>query len=99
NRVEPHSPGLRDRLWYGAGSMDSAVWAGVHGMNLLTSSVVFPHDDETPDFAQSQARQIQAFGKLRLSTPRNPRLVSLRVSWLSPQIPPPRYKKRNTTPT
>src|SRR5690625_2780536 len=32
NRVEPHSPGLRDRLWYGAGSMDSAVWAGEHGM-------------------------------------------------------------------
>ena len=61
NRVEPHSPGLRDRLWYGAGSMDSAVWAGRQGMNLLTSSVVFPQEDETPDFALVQARQIQAF--------------------------------------
>ena len=28
NRVEPHSPGLRDRLWYGAGSSKSAAWAG-----------------------------------------------------------------------
>ena len=61
NRIEPHSPGLRDRLWYGAGSMSSAVWAGEHGMNLLTSSVVFPQEDETPDFAQVQARQVQAF--------------------------------------
>lgn len=61
NRVEPHSPGLRNRLWYGAGSYDSAVWAGQHGMNLLTSSVVFPQEGETPDFAQVQARQIQAF--------------------------------------
>lgn len=61
DRVEPHSPGLRDRLWYGAGSMGSAVWAGEQGMNLLTSSVVFPQEDETPDFAHVQARQVQAF--------------------------------------
>ncbi len=61
DRVEPHSPGLRDRLWYGAGSMSSAQWAGEHGMNLLTSSVIFPQEDEAPDFASVQARQIQAF--------------------------------------
>ena len=61
NRIEPHSPGLRERLWYGAGSMGSAVWAGEQGMNLLTSSVIFPQEDETPDFAEVQARQIRAF--------------------------------------
>lgn len=61
NRIEPFSPGLRDRLWYGAGSLGSATWAGQQGMNLLTSSVVFPEEDETPDFATVQARQIQAF--------------------------------------
>ncbi len=77
DRVEPHSPGLRDRLWYGAGSMGSAVWAGEHGMNLLTSSVVFPHDDEDPDFASVQARQIQAYRRAAAETaPGSPARVS-----------------------
>ncbi|MCU1435967.1 MAG: flavin-dependent oxidoreductase, F420-dependent methylene-tetrahydromethanopterin reductase, partial [Pseudarthrobacter sp.] len=44
NRVEPHSPGLRQRLWYGAGSRKSAIWAGANGFNLLSSSVIFPED-------------------------------------------------------
>lgn len=35
-RVEPHSPGLRDRVWYGAASLRSARWAGEQGLNLLT---------------------------------------------------------------
>ncbi|MEV7774306.1 LLM class flavin-dependent oxidoreductase [Kitasatospora sp. NPDC086791] len=39
-RVQPHSPGLASRLWYGAGSLRSARWAGDQGLNLLTSSVV-----------------------------------------------------------
>ncbi|WP_158677838.1 LLM class flavin-dependent oxidoreductase, partial [Streptomyces sp. SPB074] len=38
--VQPHSPGLAERLWYGAGSLRSARWAGEQGLNLLTSSVV-----------------------------------------------------------
>ena len=61
NRVEPHSPGLRDRLWYGAGSTKSAVWAGANGFNLLSSSVVFPEADQEPDFALVQQSQIRAF--------------------------------------
>lgn len=61
NRVEPHSPGLRDRLWYGAGSTKSAVWAGANGLNLLSSSVVFPEADQEPDFALVQQSQIRAF--------------------------------------
>ncbi|WFP15724.1 LLM class flavin-dependent oxidoreductase [Citricoccus muralis] len=60
-RVEPHSSGLRSRLWYGAGSLDSAVRAGENGFNLLSSNVVFPEADEVPDFAAVQARQIRAF--------------------------------------
>jgi len=40
DRVQPHSPGLRSRLWYGGASLRSAAWAGQHGMNFLTSSVV-----------------------------------------------------------
>ncbi len=27
-RIEPHSPGLRSRIWWGAGNRDSAEWAG-----------------------------------------------------------------------
>ncbi len=40
SRVEPHSPGLRARMWYGGASLASARWAGENGVNLLTSSVV-----------------------------------------------------------
>ena len=61
DRVEPHSPGLRDRLWYGAGSRTSAIWAGANGFNLLSSSVVFPETDQEPDFALVQQSQILAF--------------------------------------
>ena len=39
DRIQPHSPGLADRVWYGGG-MTSAIWAGEQGINYLTSSVV-----------------------------------------------------------
>lgn len=61
DRVQPHSPGLAGRLWYGAASDGSAVWAGEQGLNLLTSSVVRAGPDEEPDFAAIQARTIRAF--------------------------------------
>ncbi len=60
DRVQPHSPGLRGRLWYGAASTRSARWAGGAGMNLLTSSVVRAEGD-APDFAAIQAGQIRAY--------------------------------------
>lgn len=43
-RVEPHSPGLADRLWYGGASRGSTRWAGEVGLNLLTSSVARAED-------------------------------------------------------
>ncbi|MFJ6728778.1 MULTISPECIES: LLM class flavin-dependent oxidoreductase [unclassified Streptomyces] len=62
DRVQPHSPGLGGRLWYGGGSLNSARWAGEHGMNLLTSSVVKPEGpDDTRDFAEIQLSHIRAF--------------------------------------
>ncbi|WP_432825142.1 LLM class flavin-dependent oxidoreductase [Dactylosporangium sp. CA-092794] len=63
DRVEPHSPGLRSRMWYGGGSLRSAQWAGEHAMNLLTSSVVKAEDpdDPAPDFAAIQRSHIRAF--------------------------------------
>jgi alkanesulfonate monooxygenase SsuD/methylene tetrahydromethanopterin reductase-like flavin-dependent oxidoreductase (luciferase family) len=59
DRVQPHSPGLRDRIWYGGASLASARWAGEHGMNFLTSSVVRAAESE--DFAEVQASHIRAF--------------------------------------
>ncbi len=63
DRVEPHSPGLAERLWYGGASLRSAEWAGDHGMNFLTSSVVKVHGGgfTRPDFAALQAEQIRTF--------------------------------------
>ena len=61
DRVEPHSPGLADRLWYGGASLRSAQWAGEHRMNFLTSSVVKTEPDEAPDFPAIQRAQIEAF--------------------------------------
>ncbi|WP_091247036.1 LLM class flavin-dependent oxidoreductase [Klenkia soli] len=59
DRVQPHSPGLRDRVWYGAGSFRSAAWAAEQRLNLLTSSVLT--GAETADFAGVQGAQIEAY--------------------------------------
>ncbi|MCA5922524.1 LLM class flavin-dependent oxidoreductase [Curtobacterium oceanosedimentum] len=57
--VQPHSPGLVDRLWYGTGSTKSAVWAGENGFHLLTSSVT--RSEHGTDFATNQRAQIDAY--------------------------------------
>ncbi|TVT31596.1 LLM class flavin-dependent oxidoreductase [Amycolatopsis rhizosphaerae] len=62
DRVQPHSPGLGRRLWYGGGSLASARWAGEHGMNFLTSSVVKAENARnSPDFAAVQLSHIRTF--------------------------------------
>ncbi|MFE7274089.1 LLM class flavin-dependent oxidoreductase [Streptomyces sp. NPDC057623] len=66
DRVQPQSPGLGGRMWYGGGSLSSARWAGEHGMNFLTSSVVKVEGPEdagarAPDFAGIQLSHIRAF--------------------------------------
>jgi alkanesulfonate monooxygenase SsuD/methylene tetrahydromethanopterin reductase-like flavin-dependent oxidoreductase (luciferase family) len=59
-RVQPHSPGLRDRTWYGGGSLASARWAGENRMNLLVSSVV-KSEGRTDGFAAIQRSHVEAF--------------------------------------
>ncbi len=59
NRVQPHSPGLASRLWYGGAGLKSATWAGEHRMNFLTSSVV--RAEESEDFAEIQLSHVRAF--------------------------------------
>jgi len=58
-RLEPHSEGLRDRIWWGAGSNATAVWAAKLGMNLQSSTL---KSDETGEpFHIQQAKQIRAY--------------------------------------
>ena len=58
-RVEPHSPGLRDRIWWGAGSRGTAEWTAEQGMNLMSSTLLT--EDTGVPFHQLQAEQIQRF--------------------------------------
>ncbi|HSN43998.1 MAG TPA: LLM class flavin-dependent oxidoreductase [Propionibacteriaceae bacterium] len=58
-RIEPHSPGLRERIWWGAGSRATAEWAALHGMNLMSSTLLT--EDTGVPFHQLQAEQIQRF--------------------------------------
>lgn len=58
-RLEPYSEGLRDRIWWGAGSNATAIWAAKLGMNLQSSTL---KNDETGEpFHIQQAAQIRAF--------------------------------------
>src|SRR5262249_35710446 len=38
--VQPQSPGLAERIWWGSGSRETAVWAGEQGMNLMSSTLL-----------------------------------------------------------
>jgi alkanesulfonate monooxygenase SsuD/methylene tetrahydromethanopterin reductase-like flavin-dependent oxidoreductase (luciferase family) len=61
-RVEPHAPGLADRIWYGAGSPGSARWAAEQGLAMLTSNVVkAAGPDDTTGFTTIQQAQIETF--------------------------------------
>ncbi|MBV2142016.1 LLM class flavin-dependent oxidoreductase [Falsochrobactrum sp. TDYN1] len=58
-RIEPHSEGLRDRIWWGAASDATAIWAAKLGMNLQSSTL---KNDETGEpFHVQQAAQIRAY--------------------------------------
>ena len=58
-RPEPHSPGLRDRIWWGAGSRATAEWTGQQGMNLMSSTLLT--EDAGVPFHELQAEQIRLF--------------------------------------
>jgi alkanesulfonate monooxygenase SsuD/methylene tetrahydromethanopterin reductase-like flavin-dependent oxidoreductase (luciferase family) len=58
-RLEPHSPGLRDRIWWGAGTRATAEWTGEQGLNLMSSTLLT--EDTGVPFHQLQAEQIQRF--------------------------------------
>jgi alkanesulfonate monooxygenase SsuD/methylene tetrahydromethanopterin reductase-like flavin-dependent oxidoreductase (luciferase family) len=58
-RLEPHSEGLLQRIWWGAGSDATAMWAGTLGMNLQSSTL--KADETGGAFHVQQAAQIRAY--------------------------------------
>jgi alkanesulfonate monooxygenase SsuD/methylene tetrahydromethanopterin reductase-like flavin-dependent oxidoreductase (luciferase family) len=57
--IEPRSPGLPDRIWWGAGTRATAVWTAEQGMNLMSSTLLT--EDTGVPFDQLQAEQIALF--------------------------------------
>lgn len=60
-RIEPYSEGLRERVWWGAGSQKTAAWAAEMGMNLQSSTLINNESDKP--FHIQQAEQIAAYRK------------------------------------
>ncbi|WP_274631062.1 LLM class flavin-dependent oxidoreductase [Arvimicrobium flavum] len=58
-RLEPHSEGLRERIWWGAATNATAEWAAKLGMNLQSSTLKF--DESGQPFHIQQAEQIRAY--------------------------------------
>src|SRR6201987_2321950 len=58
-RPEPHSEGLRERIWWGAAAQRTATWAAELGMNLQSSTLIDNESDKP--FHVQQAEQIAAF--------------------------------------
>jgi alkanesulfonate monooxygenase SsuD/methylene tetrahydromethanopterin reductase-like flavin-dependent oxidoreductase (luciferase family) len=57
--VQPQSPGLPERIWWGAGTRATAVWAAEQGMNLMSSTLLT--EDTGVAFGELQAEQIAGF--------------------------------------
>ncbi|BDZ50526.1 alkanal monooxygenase [Frondihabitans sucicola] len=79
--VRPHAPGLADRIWYGAGSLASAIRTGTQGLDLHVSTL---NSEETGDtFSLGQAKQLRAYRKAFAESPaaavREPRVAAGRV--------------------
>lgn len=73
-RLEPYSEGLRERIWWGAATDATAIWAAKLGMNLQSSTLKF---DETGEpFHIQQAKQIRAYRAAwkEAGHPREPRV-------------------------
>ncbi len=58
-RLEPHSEGLRERIWWGAGTNATAEWAAKLGMNLQSSTLKI--DESGKPFHVQQAEQLRLY--------------------------------------
>ena len=57
--IEPRSESLRDHVWWGSATRDSAEWAGRLGLNLMSSTALT--EDAGMPFHELQAEQILRF--------------------------------------
>jgi alkanesulfonate monooxygenase SsuD/methylene tetrahydromethanopterin reductase-like flavin-dependent oxidoreductase (luciferase family) len=57
--IQPQSPGLPERIWWGAGTRATAVWTAEQGMNLMSSTLLT--EDTGVPFDELQAEQIAMF--------------------------------------
>jgi alkanesulfonate monooxygenase SsuD/methylene tetrahydromethanopterin reductase-like flavin-dependent oxidoreductase (luciferase family) len=57
--IQPQSPGLRDRIWWGAGTRATAQWAAGLGVNLQSSTLL--SEDTGVPFDRLQAEQIALY--------------------------------------
>ena len=57
--IQPQSPGLADRIWWGSGTRGTAAWVAEQGMNLMSSTLLT--EDTGVPFDELQAEQIAIF--------------------------------------
>jgi len=57
--IQPQSPGLADRIWWGSGTRATAEWTAEQGMNLMSSTLLT--EDTGVPFDELQAEQIALF--------------------------------------
>ncbi|WP_265443100.1 LLM class flavin-dependent oxidoreductase [Flexivirga meconopsidis] len=57
--IQPQAPGLRDRIWWGSGTRETAEWTGKLGLNLMSSTLLTEANGES--FADLQNEQIDRF--------------------------------------
>ncbi len=76
--LTPHSPGLRERIWWGAATRATAVWTAEQGMNLMSSTLLT--EDTGMPFHQAKAEQIRVYREAWANAghPGNPRVSVMR---------------------
>ncbi len=57
--IEPRSPGLPERIWWGSGTRATAIWTAEQGMNLMSSTLLT--EDTGVPFHELQAEQIAGY--------------------------------------
>jgi alkanesulfonate monooxygenase SsuD/methylene tetrahydromethanopterin reductase-like flavin-dependent oxidoreductase (luciferase family) len=72
--IQPQSPGLADRIWWGSGTRATSLWAAQSGMNLQSSTLLT--EDTGVPFDQLQAEQLRMFREAwaEKGWPREPRI-------------------------
>src|SRR3954465_10748445 len=57
--IQPQSPGLRERIWWGSGTRATAEWTARQGLNLMSSTLLV--EDTGVPFDELQAEQIARY--------------------------------------